>query len=908
MSRRTPRRSGGSSLVITLLVITVLSIIVVAFMQSMSIERSTARSYANIEQATLATEAGKNLLLALLSEELGTNLHYAVGQTNDIAGLAPPLLLTTSDFQTSTNLLPLLSGDFATYLGSRTNDAALASFLSARTNDDPIALENLNVGGSGNRLIRSDAPESYPVTWIYLSNNSRPVARYAFYCTDQSARLNLAAHGRETNARTNWASPAEELPIAIPGTNTSGQTVFLTPTEAAAARALPDDSLRPGVEGNLFDSREEYQERKHLVSIHAGEDLDIIPPGYRNATNEFVIYPDGGKPKYNLNELATNTNFGVTETDRATNIAGIIDDNLPLLKDRDPSFSEAGDDPIRYVQRLAASIVDYIDTNNTPTLLPDGEPAGRDLFPLPVTIVERYNWVSETGSGTSWTVRIAHQVFVELWNPYTEPVEGELIFELETLRPVMLTDALEKPLEPHASTNVVSLDPNEMLAVDLGSVTNEFNVFGDQPSADTSRYPSMDQTSSKDDRPGHSRYKAYWEGVLIDRTANDSGLHDERAPGLKKDAVGNSSGTRIALNDDSRWSVNIPNVVNVSPKGFRSVGDPRQNYLANYVWETLSYANANVRFNGRHNGTGVTRQDFDVTWDARDRVRSAPPLGTHRSNEQPPSSAPPMPEAMDDAVAFIRNGPMLSIAELGNIYDPAHLNDVGFSTEGGNPSSHYASGGGRTLRIGQPEFDYPDASASPSRAETLAPPWDEPGRRSLQLLDLFTVNETNAHDIPATTGRININTAPREVLAALLYELAPASDAGIAVEDPVIPWTNALGIADAIITNRPYLSVTELTPVLPHFVQATNFAPAITAHPDGTIDTMDRAREEVFAKIVNLLSTRSPAIRAFVVGQALNPDGDASGQAIAEFLIQIEPIDEAGNLRLRPTVTFEKWH
>ncbi|HEY5791669.1 MAG TPA: hypothetical protein VIS74_00125, partial [Chthoniobacterales bacterium] len=50
-------RQKASSLVTTLMVIVVLTIIVVAFMQSMSIERLTSRSYANKYQAELLADA-----------------------------------------------------------------------------------------------------------------------------------------------------------------------------------------------------------------------------------------------------------------------------------------------------------------------------------------------------------------------------------------------------------------------------------------------------------------------------------------------------------------------------------------------------------------------------------------------------------------------------------------------------------------------------------------------------------------------------------------------------------------------------------------------------------------------------------------------------------------------------------
>jgi len=64
---------SGSALVSTLLVIAVLTIIVVAFLQSMGIERKTAHSYLTRYQAELAANAAadyaKNLIYRTISDE-----------------------------------------------------------------------------------------------------------------------------------------------------------------------------------------------------------------------------------------------------------------------------------------------------------------------------------------------------------------------------------------------------------------------------------------------------------------------------------------------------------------------------------------------------------------------------------------------------------------------------------------------------------------------------------------------------------------------------------------------------------------------------------------------------------------------------------------------------------------------
>ncbi len=77
------RQAKASSLIITLLVLVVLSTIVVAFMQSMSIERMTAKSVANTYQAQLAAEAG--LAAALQKIKAAATTNCVVAYDNQIA-------------------------------------------------------------------------------------------------------------------------------------------------------------------------------------------------------------------------------------------------------------------------------------------------------------------------------------------------------------------------------------------------------------------------------------------------------------------------------------------------------------------------------------------------------------------------------------------------------------------------------------------------------------------------------------------------------------------------------------------------------------------------------------------------------------------------------------------------------
>lgn len=79
----TNRCRRGSALISTLLVIAVLAIIVTAFLQSMAIERQTARSYVERVRAEMAAYAGISEVMTKLSTATGASgYHYAVETVN----------------------------------------------------------------------------------------------------------------------------------------------------------------------------------------------------------------------------------------------------------------------------------------------------------------------------------------------------------------------------------------------------------------------------------------------------------------------------------------------------------------------------------------------------------------------------------------------------------------------------------------------------------------------------------------------------------------------------------------------------------------------------------------------------------------------------------------------------------
>ena len=291
-------------------------------------------------------------------------------------------------------------------------------------------------------------------------------------------------------------------------------------------------------------------------------------------------------------------------------------------------------------------------------------------------------------------------------------------------------------------------------------------------------------------------------------------------------------------------------------------------------------------------------QEFAANWVRRDYVRDNPALGNVPAsiNQTPSQVAAAYNNANDAsaAPAFLANTAMRSIGELGHVFDPAQAaDDLSAPTSSELPHNNKISGGGRTLRIGQPEF----------RNDT-ADNWDTNGRRAIELLDLFTVNGTNTESggYPVAIGRINPNTAAPEILATVLSGIQISSDRGI----PASSLNDVAALAANIVSNRPYSVLSDLHKAVSSFAAGESYTPAFPVSIGGgttNLAAMDRVREEAFGKLVQHLTVQSRTYRVIAVGEALDPRGKPRGHATVEAIVFLQNQPGGG---VRPVITFQR--
>jgi len=928
------QRERGSAIIAVLSLISLLTLLLICLLQSVRIERTSSEACSAEEQAELSAESGIASASELLLIATSNRPAYLVGLSlpneqgaNPKEGVVPPLLLGASNLMNSTQILPLFSFDLTkAALFPKLSKNTLESLLDERLSTNPSVAVDLNdpsfIGSSlntnnannskgtnepalrGYGMIASEGV--YPALWQSLHDSEgKTVGRYAFIMTDESARLNPALHlGNPRTDPKDWDHGPGDLPLA------DGSTLLPSAEEATHLHEIASNLPTEGSFEAAFQDSREYEEKRSLLTRDPCKTPDLIP----------ATLPEGGLPKYNLNDLATNPTWGVTSYDRATNIARIIDKNLPKFKQRDPSLARKGSDPFLYLTRLACCIIDYISKASGPTGPPRGEPSGRDLVPYVTQIAEKCTRTAYLTNSTTNMTSIESQFFVEIWNPTTSIVKGGIPrLVIGNRAYVAFGTGMETPFRKYDETSFSTRDLRP----------NEFTVLAFQPESQTWNSPtppSTNEPSWKEGPTGNENnapeyFEFYWNEKLVDLTRRppDSAINDQG--GLKHNA-------QQLLNSQPRWQcLTIPTYSGketvpdesseaLDPGKYRFVRDPRATFLTSYTWVPIATYQENSLWNGVVPG-GVLNKgmilDPKNTWKSRDWIPEYPVIGNRPATaEQMPDRIPSSyREGIDDKTApdVMRKGAMVSLAELGNIFEPAQVDDQGSAVNPSQAGILTCSGGGRTLRIGQPEFQFAGTNN-----------WDVPGKRAIELLDLFTLADEGrrapSRDTSADTnhlgtnagipGRINVNTASHSVLTSLFYGVGVSSDQRFT--NSRISVHAADDLASVVETNRPYQRLSDLYPLTTNLVNAQTYTPYLARNIPGSSPpaaaVFDRAREEAFGKIIGHCILQTRVFHLYVIGEALDQKGKIRGRSLVEGLLRLEP-DATG--RLIPSLHDVQW-
>ncbi len=700
--------------------------------------------------------------------------------------------------------------------------------------------------------------------------------RYAYWIEDLSGRIDGKNAGtippdkRLSTAELDYATifdPAADAPV-IPPELVAKRGELRTP---ASVRSVLDAEQAKRIEPYLY----------FLDPPASPGPPKIIPQGFG--------YADAGKPAHDLNELVSNADVD--------GIADIINRNLPDFKDRKGGFPDSQD----YVKTLAASIIDYADADSDATT--GGDYRGVDSYPFVNELFDRYEWVSSPEG----SVKIDVDTYLELWNPSDQSISGDIGFKNINKRKIKLgANGTKDFSEAEYGPISVNIPPNGFRVIHLGKKTETFDVDLE---------PAEPLTFNADD--SDSSFELSWNGKLVDYPR--SGV--ERTYSLMRAGL-----------SERRWKGNS------SPANDMDIGqygDPRASYYSGDFFQKSDYGN-NSNWGGR-----VIKRKLSNDKPFREvRLEQWPDRGSNstlgvasgtdarvptdtriilKSSGAPIADKEFPPNQPDLAPARISNaGEYESLGELGNIFDPAQWSDV----EKPSASANAKSGGGITLAVGRPEFAA----------------FDREGRYAAQLLDLFSLGRSA---LPAPDfAPININTAPREVLRSLI--------AGIALDDDPVADTLEIArkstdptigdiFADQVIayrTSRPMRSVSDLNlvrekPLIardysspvdqPFFGNPENFinVPHVPERTDPSLEYdqaefeewNDAGREELFKKVMELVSYKSNKFRIVIAGELISPSGKPAARSVREYHIGIFPErDAVGNIIPDAPLTIRKYY
>jgi hypothetical protein len=198
-------------------------------------------------------------------------------------------------------------------------------------------------------------------------------------------------------------------------------------------------------------------------------------------------------------------------------------------------------------------------------------------------------------------------------------------------------------------------------------------------------------------------------------------------------------------------------------------------------------------------------------------------------------------------------------------------------------SVHVASNaacGRNSLRLGRPEhprFAFTNYGGDPV---------PNMGMSAAALLDLFRIGSADSSSFTGG-GKINLNTAPRPVLAALAGGVILTNDASMAGSPVNATMTNAF--AQGVLRFRqlyPFYSPSQLPFISTDYGQGswtstwTNtavFATNAGAGLAGITALNDKGREEWFSRIYGLSGVDSLNFRVYVIAQLTDANGNPRG-------------------------------
>jgi hypothetical protein len=921
---------GGFALVLTLSIVVLLTVLALAYLFTSSLEQSTARAAANRVRAELAAQAAVSMAMTTLTESFRSSPDSATGWTTVNGNVGTVLYYRDAPAGGAAtppplHVQPLFSG--ATRQLATEKDSSLADVL---TDANSFNFNHPRFAGDTQGWIGSPpgstgTPPPHRGQWIdMLDAQSKVAARYAFWVEDESFKANVNFMGATPRGNDSLGNDPNQIPL---------QGWLKNVVQSGSADAVATDILnyRNGFRDSRFF---EFPAINHVQNqSNLSEQARYTGTIYSSALN----MSRRGAKRVNINKLVTTTNDPSTIRTELDAIIGTIRHELPNFGQRfyrlngdfnsiTGANSPPQDRQTIYLNKLAANIRDYIDTDSQPTVV--NNDAG---YSINIGAAPAHAFVAQ-GGGTSganeviaigkervpflqeYLLRVKQLVFSTRLGPsaqYKIEIDHYLEFWNMSNRDIAVSDLGPNPFlrianqfgweatqaGGAAGTDIPEGAPRDF-SVPLASFRdengNELVFRAGVPTVlttDAEPLPAVfNATATRIFRPAPGTISDQFR-VYQGTTTRKSGSNLRLSSKMRPTATGSDAETELLLGNDlgvleSFAAPFIPNIsVNVDDDTTTPTGQNSQKFDTS-KWH---FRGSSLQGNSGLVSPGQ-KGDPRTNWEqlalsstiTNDRTRYLQVLASSNTPDSASLTAlntefvnptlwvDPAMNVTDatHAPAVIANVPMTSIGELGHIFDPAR-------SLGTSGDVRYSRGGGRTLKVGQPDrFDSADNPGGlwDGNSDSASRDWT-----AWRLTDVFST--TDDLQLPA---RININGIARDDGAAFRaalhgYAFHPTPQSGphiasqqlsdSAIDALVTQAKDRLKNTGTFATTAgPFAERGEISE-LPIFNSGSQLAGASA----NTSTIYDRGREELFRRVAELITTRGNVFTVYAVGQSLIP-------------------------------------
>jgi hypothetical protein len=960
--KRTTRQSGFA-IALTLVLMALIAIVVIAYLVNTRIERSTAAVHANRMRAKITAESALAAATKLLYDNT-KNGNYITAMP---APVPVPSSIRTEIYRADDATAPddflQLPNALGDVLASRAITTSTTPQLDPRPTITPLPVPAANgsfgmpdpgfttadsydfnqfvrIGTNGNaRLVNPVAPIQPAFgQWVRVRNSAGElIGRYAFFIEDESMKVNVNTAGNvlgagQANLRVN------DLAIPAPAPTPATQAQEIDPAGAlptGASRANATKALaNVGPAGSRIPSQKtvgvlndwndngvtKLSDYAHTITSNSRDDVTTARGWQRMDLNKVVADAGGG----NSAKVTAAQKIADWIADAWTGLVPLASFSQDTTG---RNYQVYNDERLR--RQLASDIVDYIDADNIPTDMgqyPEGDataPAVIGIEKIPYLAEMDVIYTATNGAVPApGSVTIGMKFRFNFFNMYDADMRLSDYIGKITVKGV-----------PVVAKNSVRIFNHE-------SETYEVTVGG------AKGIPDAVISAGGDNSPN---------GVAGVKTFLTPDIVSEQVtfvPGLPNSQTSLESGAIeievVGKNGERLDSIRL---------GLRDLPARYKNAASDFLEPTApdvlpqSAASMNALYEGVPNSTG------SITPISYGDPRYRPEVPTHRFYNLTRTDTARFATTSDDKaeidsrayavdwhdyvgnrpLAFLRNGPLQSVGELGNVISAEYAWRTVYLQYAGRPESTVDVNVIPDVQRRRGSFPGQTSAQLPQDyvlMDLFTTSQDKTRSGSININSQYNIHnsagETDQGAIPALMSAIPIGPM-KDGLGATLGGSAFSPNAvktlsksiaerRIAVAPATTGGPGASGGAPPIDNNprRPYFTIGEIASVISRLINQNSMSPPKTTAGGASRSTTiysvlrtlnpnnptefkrdycdDQQVEEPFRKISNAITTRGNVFRVLFVGQAIKDQkgpGGALGDVESNSEIMAEYLGEA---------------